>query len=71
MDIAIQEVAWYTIKQKRWRNKTAVLPSLNKYSWCYFLQKHSPYSWSFVHDYKMTPHFLDDESGKNFHLIFK
>jgi hypothetical protein len=35
MDVAVHEVAWYMIKQKRWRNKTAVLPSLNKYSWCY------------------------------------
>jgi hypothetical protein len=24
-----------------------------------------------VRDYKMTPHFLDDESGKTFHLIFE
>jgi hypothetical protein len=27
------------IKQKRWRNETAVLPSLNKYSRCYFFTK--------------------------------
>jgi hypothetical protein len=26
---------WYVIK-KRWHNKTDVLSSLNKYSWCYF-----------------------------------
>jgi hypothetical protein len=31
-DVAIHEVAWYVLKQKRWRNKTAVLPSVNKYS---------------------------------------
>jgi hypothetical protein len=30
-NVAIHEVMWYMIKQKRWRNKTAVLPSLNKY----------------------------------------
>jgi hypothetical protein len=29
MDAAIHEVAWYVIKQKRWHNKTAVLPSSN------------------------------------------
>jgi hypothetical protein len=34
-DVAKHEVAWYMIKHKRWRNETAVLPSLNKYSWCY------------------------------------
>jgi hypothetical protein len=34
-DVAIHEVAWYMIKQKRRRNETAVLPSLNKYSRCY------------------------------------
>jgi hypothetical protein len=34
-DVAIHEVVWYVIKQKRWYNKTAVLPSLNNYSWCY------------------------------------
>jgi hypothetical protein len=34
-DVAIHEVVWYTIKQKIWRNETAVLPSLNKYSRCY------------------------------------
>jgi hypothetical protein len=35
MDVAIQEVARYVIKQKRWRTETAILPSLNKYSQCY------------------------------------
>jgi hypothetical protein len=35
MDVAKNEVAWYVIKQKRLRNKTAVLPNLNKFSWCY------------------------------------
>jgi hypothetical protein len=35
MDVAVHEVAWYVIKQKRWRNETAVLPSQNKYSQCY------------------------------------
>jgi hypothetical protein len=30
-DVAIHEVAWYMIEQKRTRNKTAVLPSPNKY----------------------------------------
>jgi hypothetical protein len=34
-DVAIHEVACYVIKQKRWRNETAVPSSLNKYSWCY------------------------------------
>jgi hypothetical protein len=34
-DVAIHEVAWYVIKQKRWRNETAVLPSPKKYSLCY------------------------------------
>jgi hypothetical protein len=34
-DVAIHEVVWYVIKQKRWRNEKAVLPSLNKYSRCY------------------------------------
>jgi hypothetical protein len=38
-DIAIHEVAWYMIKQKRWCNETGVLPSLNKYSQCYFFTK--------------------------------
>jgi hypothetical protein len=28
-------VAWYIIIQKIWRNETAVLPNLNKYSRCY------------------------------------
>jgi hypothetical protein len=35
------------------------------------ITKTSPYSWNFVHDYKTTPHFLDDESGKKFRLIFE
>jgi hypothetical protein len=35
------------------------------------ITKHSPCSWNFVRDYKTTPHFLDDESGKNFRLIFE
>jgi hypothetical protein len=30
-DVAIHEVAWYVIKQKRLRKETAVLPSPNKY----------------------------------------
>jgi hypothetical protein len=34
-DVAIHEVAWYVIKQKRWCNETAEQPSLNKYSRCY------------------------------------
>jgi hypothetical protein len=34
-DVAIHEVAWYVIKQKRWHNETAVLPSPSIYSWCY------------------------------------
>jgi uncharacterized membrane protein YjgN (DUF898 family) len=34
-DVAINEVAWYVTKQKRWCNKTAVLPNLNKFSRCY------------------------------------
>jgi hypothetical protein len=34
-DVAIHKVAWHAIKQKRWCNKTAVLPSLNKYSRSY------------------------------------
>jgi hypothetical protein len=34
-------------------------------------QKHSPYSWNFVHDYKMTPHFLDDELGKSYGKFHK
>jgi hypothetical protein len=34
-DVAIHEVAWFVIKQKRWHNETAVPPSLNKYSQCY------------------------------------
>jgi hypothetical protein len=34
-DITINEVMWYVIEQKRWCNKTAVLPNLNKFSWCY------------------------------------
>jgi hypothetical protein len=33
-DVAIHEVAWYVMKQKRWCNETDVLPSLNKYSQC-------------------------------------
>jgi hypothetical protein len=33
-DVAIHVVAWYVIKQKRWLYKTALLPSLNKYSRC-------------------------------------
>jgi hypothetical protein len=35
MDVAINEAMWYMIKQKRWRNETAVLPNLNKFSQCY------------------------------------
>jgi hypothetical protein len=54
-DVAIHEVTWYVIKQKRWCNETAVLPSLNKYS-VLLKQKHSP-SWNFVLRYKMTPIF--------------
>jgi hypothetical protein len=34
-------------------------------------QKHSPYSWNFVRDYKTTSQFFDDESEKNFRLIFE
>jgi hypothetical protein len=34
-DVAIHEVAWYVIKQKRRLKKTAVLPNLNKFSRCY------------------------------------
>jgi hypothetical protein len=34
-NVAIHEVAWYTIKQKRRRNETTVLPNLNKFSRCY------------------------------------
>jgi hypothetical protein len=34
-DVATYEDAWYVIKQTRWRNETAVLPRLNKYSRCY------------------------------------
>jgi hypothetical protein len=30
-DVAIHEFTWYVIKQKRWCNETAVLPSPNKY----------------------------------------
>jgi hypothetical protein len=30
--VAIHEVVWYVIKQKRWCNETAVRPSINKYS---------------------------------------
>jgi hypothetical protein len=32
-DVAIHEVAWYVIKQKRWHNETAVLPSQVWYRW--------------------------------------
>jgi hypothetical protein len=35
VDVGTLEVAWYVIKQKRSRNETAVLPSLNIYSRCY------------------------------------
>jgi hypothetical protein len=48
MDVAIHEVAWYVIKHKKWCNETAVLPNLNKFSRCYWQQKHSPYSWNFA-----------------------
>jgi hypothetical protein len=34
-DVAIHEVGWYMIKQRRWRNETAVLPNVNKFSRCY------------------------------------
>jgi hypothetical protein len=51
-------------KTKRWRNETAVLLSLKKYSQCYSWQKYLPYSWNFVCDYKTTPHFLDDKLWK-------
>jgi hypothetical protein len=34
-DVGIHEVAWYMIKQKRWRKEIVVLPSQNKYSRCY------------------------------------
>jgi hypothetical protein len=56
-DIAIHEIMWYVIKQKRWRNRTAVLPSLNKYSVLLFHKNIRPNSWNFVHNYKTTPHF--------------
>jgi hypothetical protein len=38
---------------------------------CLSLADSLPCSWNFVRDYKTTPHFLDDESGKNVRLIFK
>jgi hypothetical protein len=34
-DFAVNLVAWYLKKQKRWCNETAVLPNLNKFSQCY------------------------------------
>jgi hypothetical protein len=61
-DVVIHEVMWYVIKQKRWCNKRAVLPSLNKYSRCYYNKKICPILGTC--DYKTTLHFLDDESEK-------
>jgi hypothetical protein len=57
--IAIHEVAWYVIKQKKmmqW-NSCTTQPKQIFMVKPFFLQKHSPFSWNFVHGYKTTPHF--------------
>jgi hypothetical protein len=40
-DVAIHEVAWCVMKQKRWRNEIPVLPNPNKFSQCYFFYKNN------------------------------
>jgi hypothetical protein len=68
-DVAIHEVTWYVIKQKRWRNETAVLPSLNKYSRCYYNKNIRPILGTFC-TIMTTPHFLDDESRKKCCVLY-
>jgi hypothetical protein len=57
-------------KTKRWRNETIVLPNLNKFSRCYNNKNICPVL-GILCVIKMTPHFLGDESGKNFRPIFE
>jgi hypothetical protein len=68
-DVAIHEVAWYVIKQKRC-NETAVLPSLNIHG-VTNNKNICPILGTLCTIIRWPPYFLDDESGKNFRLIFK
>jgi hypothetical protein len=70
-DVVIHEVTWYVIKQKKMTQQNSCTTQPKQIFTVLLITKTFALFGNFVRDYKMTPHFLDDESGKNFCLIFE